>query len=51
MTKSMVICDQGWPAIGKDQSTPEAGWLEVLFCAQTGQAEMYSRTSLARVGH
>lgn len=51
VTKSTAMCEQGRPGTGKGHRSPAGGCVVVLLWAQTGQAEMYSRASLARDGH
>ena len=49
--KSRAMCDQGRLGMGRGRSRPDVGLMEVLFRAQTEQAEMNSRASLTMVGH
>lgn len=46
-----AIWDHGLPGVGTGLSSLVGGELEVLFCAQVGQTETNSWTSLAKAGH
>lgn len=45
VTKSKAMQDHGHVGMGNGCRRPEAGELDVLFRAHTGQAATYSRTS------
>ena len=51
VTKSKAMCDQGRLGMGRGRRSPERGRVEVLFRAQTVQAEINERTSASMVGH
>lgn len=49
--KSRTMCDQSLLGIGRGLRNPAGEELDVLFCAQVGQAETKSWTSEARDRH
>lgn len=49
--KSQEMGEQGQDGIGKGQGNPGTAWLELLFCAQIGQAATYSVISCSMEGH
>ena len=49
VTKSRAMCNQGQLGMGRGRSRQDLGLVEVLFQAQTEQAETNSWTSLSMV--